>query len=176
MNWTSQITEIINEYGDSKTGDRILKVYREFTQGYNTEEIDRQIESGIFQVENYDQLVFIKAIPFSSMCKHHFLPFFGNVSIVYFPSKIILGLSKFPRIVYWFSRRFQLQEEFTIDVANYIYEKVKSPVAVFVKAVHTCMVVRGIRSNGEMETQYFVGNWSEGLKQEVLQKIGKGGE
>ena len=104
------------------------------------------------------EIVSIDNIEVKSLCSHHFMPFFGEAFIAYIPDQKILGLSKFARIVDYFSRRPQVQEELNKQIVDFIYEKTQ-PLAVgcLIKAVHTCMRHRGAKSNGEMVTLYVKG-------------------
>ncbi|KAL3307129.1 GTP cyclohydrolase 1 [Cichlidogyrus casuarinus] len=141
------IGEDPNREGLLRTPERASKSIAFFAKGYKMTINDRSIQEGIFHGENIkDDLVVIKDIDFFSMCEHHMIPFFGHVSIGYVPDKKILGLSKFARIVEIFSRRFQLQERLTDQIAQAV-EDVLSPkgVAVLVDAEHLCMVMRGVQ-------------------------------
>ena len=106
-----------------------------------------------------NEMVIVKDIPFSSMCEHHWLPMVGTVSIGYVPSDFVLGLSKFPRVVKYFSRQPQLQEHFTQQIGNYIFQ-ILSPVALFVEvnAEHMCVKCRGIESDCNTTTFYKKGD------------------
>lgn len=97
---------------------------------------------------NYDQMVFLGPIELKSMCSHHFKSFIGNCYISYVADKKIVGISKLARIVKWFMRRPQIQEELTKQIADYL-EKVLVPqgCAVYIEATHLCMVARGIEEN-----------------------------
>ena len=95
------------------------------------------------------QLIVVKGIQFSSICCHHLLPFFGEVHVGYLPHTRMVGLSKIPRVVEYFSRRPQTQERMTANIADYLKKGLEAKaVGVVVQATHTCMVARGIRANG----------------------------
>ena len=96
------------------------------------------------------QIVEVSNVPFFTFCEHHLLPFFGTVDILYIPSEgKILGLSKFCRIVDYFSRKFQNQERLTEQIASFVFENVPSlGVKVVARAQHMCMVARGIKALG----------------------------
>jgi GTP cyclohydrolase I len=99
--------------------------------------------------EGYDELVVARAIPFSSLCEHHLLPFSGLAHVGYLPDERILGLSKLARVVDHFSRRLQVQERLTAQVANFIAETVQPKgVGVVLEAEHLCMSLRGVRAGG----------------------------
>ena len=104
-------------------------------------------------------LIMVKDIPFTSMCEHHFMPFYGTVTVAYVPSTEIIGLSKIPRVVKYFSKRPQVQERFTEDIKQYLTE-ILYPLALFVevKATHTCVLCRGAESEAETETLSWFGD------------------
>ena len=99
--------------------------------------------------EGYDELVVARAIPFASLCEHHLLPFSGFAHVGYLPKERLLGLSKLARVVDHFSRRLQVQERLTAQVANFIAETVQPKgVGVVIEAEHLCMSLRGVRAGG----------------------------
>ncbi len=99
--------------------------------------------------EGYDELVVARAIPFASLCEHHLLPFTGLAYVGYLPAESLVGLSKLARIVEHFSRRLQVQERLTAQVANFIEETLQPKgVGVVLEAEHLCMSLRGVRSSG----------------------------
>jgi GTP cyclohydrolase I len=99
--------------------------------------------------EGYDELVVARAIPFASLCEHHLLPFTGFAYVGYLPDERLLGLSKLARVVDHFSRRLQVQERLTAQVANFIVETVQPKgVGVVLEAEHLCMSLRGVRASG----------------------------
>lgn len=98
-------------------------------------------------------------MPFSSWCEHHFLPFFGEIKITYIPDDKIIGLSKIPRIVEYFSKRPQLQERLGQDIADYLCRQVKPrgvKVEIF-NTTHTCVSCRGIQYDADTRTEYKIG-------------------
>ena len=99
--------------------------------------------------EGYDELVLAKAIPFSSLCQHHLLPFTGVAHVGYLPANRILGLSKLARVVELFARRLQLQERLTTQVADWLQAQLAPKgVGVVLEAEHLCMTLRGVRATG----------------------------
>lgn len=133
--------------GLQETPFRVLKAFMEYTKGYAEDPI--AILGKSFDVE-YDELVLIKAIPFNSMCEHHFAPFFGVAHVAYIPkNNVITGLSKFARLVDAYGYRFQVQERLTKQIADTI-EEVLDPlaVAVVIEGTHYCMCGRGVRKSG----------------------------
>ena len=102
----------------------------------------------LFKNTGYKDILILKKIPFYSLCAHHLLPMFGDVSIAYIPGTKIVGLSKLPRIVKYFASRLQVQEDFTRELADFLYKKLKAMgVLVVVKARHLCLEMRGARAN-----------------------------
>jgi GTP cyclohydrolase I len=99
--------------------------------------------------ERYDELVLAKAIPFSSLCQHHLLPFTGVAHVGYLPADRILGLSKLARVVERFARRLQLQERLTTQVADWLQAQLEPKgVGVVLEAEHLCMTLRGVQATG----------------------------
>lgn len=99
--------------------------------------------------EHYDELVLVRQIPFRSLCEHHLLPFHGVAHVGYLPAEHIVGLSKLARVVHWFASDLQTQERLTMDVAGWLDEHLEPKgVGVVIDAEHTCMTLRGVRSEG----------------------------
>lgn len=109
-----------------------------------------------------DSVVSLKGIPFHSLCEHHMLPFFGTVDVFYIPNGRVIGLSKIPRIVDFFSRRLQLQERLTQDIADYIVSVTGSKyVKVTLRDVqHLCVTMRGVQADCSTDTTVEVGDHS----------------
>lgn len=140
-----------------KTPYRIAKMYcDEIFSSLNDKGIDDLVEDcTTFPVENSGYPVVVKDIPFSSMCEHHWLPFFGHVTVTYIPSLEIIGLSKIPRIVKYFSKRPQVQERLTNEIGQFIIDVISPEyVRVEVSAVHTCVQCRGVESPCETYTVF----------------------
>ncbi len=161
--------------GLAKTPERAAKAMAFLTQGYqvNAEDI---LNSAKFK-EDYNQMIIVKDIEFYSLCEHHILPFMGKVHIAYIPNGYITGLSKLARVVETFSRRLQVQERLTVDIHDCI-RKVLNPkgVAVVIEATHTCMQMRGVRSqNSSTTTAEYSGGFMTSLKtrEEFLSLIQK---
>ena len=125
------------------TPKRVEKAYKFLTSGYAAN-IDLVLNNALFTVD-YSEMVIVKDIDFYSLCEHHLLPFFGKCHIAYIPSTHVIGLSKIPRLVDVFSRRLQVQERLTNQIADTIREKIAPiGVAVVVEATHLCMSMRGV--------------------------------
>jgi GTP cyclohydrolase IA len=126
-----------------KTPERVSKALQFMTAGY-TNDIDALLNGALFPIE-YDEMVIVKDIDFFSMCEHHLLPFFGRCHVGYMPNKKVVGLSKIPRLVDAFSRRLQVQERLTVEIAETLQSKLKAHgVAVVMEARHLCMMMRGV--------------------------------
>ncbi len=184
MSIEKAIREILIEIGEDperqglkNTPDRIARMYKELTVGYRVspQEI---INGAIFDIK-YDEMVIVKDIEFYSLCEHHLLPFFGTCHVAYIPNGKIIGLSKVPRIVEVFSRKLQIQEKMTVEIADFL-DKVLKPegVAVVAEAYHLCMAMRGIKkAKAKMLTSAMHGVFKEDERTriEFLSFIGKHG-
>ena len=109
--------------------------------------------------EDYDDMVVVKDIEFYALCEHHLLPFFGKAHVAYIPNGKIVGLSKIPRLVDMFSRRLQVQERLTTQIAEALEEALQPKgVAVVLEAVHMCMRMRGVeKQDSSMITSHVMG-------------------
>jgi GTP cyclohydrolase I len=135
--------EDIERDGLRRTPERVANALLELTKGYhmNVEEV---LNGALFEV-TYDEMVIVKDIEMFSLCEHHLLPFFGKVHVAYLPGKKVIGLSKIARLVEMFSRRLQIQERLTSQIAKTIEEAIApAGVGVVVEARHLCMMMRGI--------------------------------
>jgi GTP cyclohydrolase I len=132
-----------------KTPERVEKAFRFLTNGYR-QDIDVVLNGALFPIE-YDEMVIVRDIDFFSICEHHMLPFFGKCHVAYLPNKQIIGLSKMPRVVEVFSRRLQVQERLTTQIAETIQEKIKPKgTAVVIEAQHLCMMMRGVKKQNSV--------------------------
>jgi len=117
----------------------------DFLTGGHAQSVDEVLHGALFDVD-YDEMVMVKDIEFYSMCEHHLLPFFGRAHIAYVPNGKVVGLSKLPRIVDVFSRRLQVQERLTQQIAEAIEEAIQPQgVAIVIEAQHLCMMMRGVQ-------------------------------
>lgn len=134
-----------------RTPTRFWKSMRFLTSGYESNVHDI-VKDALFS-EAYDHMVVVKDIEFYSLCEHHLLPFYGRCHIGYIPSGKVLGLSKIPRIVEAFSRRFQIQERLTNQIGEALQEHLKPlGVGVIVDAYHLCMMMRGVQKQNSYTT------------------------
>lgn len=143
------------------TPERMEKAYSFLTRGYR-ENLADIVGHAVFE-EPYDQMVIVKDIDFYSLCEHHLLPFFGKAHVAYIPDGRLIGLSKIPRIVEHFSRRLQLQERLTNQIADCIQEAITPRgVAVVIEGFHLCMAMRGVeKQNAYMTTSAVLGDFRE---------------
>jgi len=131
-----------------ETPARVARMYAEMFSGLHT---DPSIHLKKFFTEEYDEMVLVRDITFNSMCEHHMLPFYGKAHIGYVPNGKVVGLSKLARVVEEVSKRPQVQERMTEQVANLLIEELDvKGVAVVIEASHSCMSIRGIRKPGSM--------------------------
>ncbi|KAI2801139.1 hypothetical protein RDWZM_009574 [Blomia tropicalis] len=147
-----------------KTPERAAKAFRYYTCGYNIK-LEDLLNDAIFN-EDHDEMVIVKDIEMFSLCEHHLTPIIGHVSIGYLPNKKVLGLSKLARVVEMFSRRLQVQERLTKQIANAITEAIKpNGVGVVIEAAHMCMVMRGVQKiNSKTITSTMLGEFRENPK------------
>jgi GTP cyclohydrolase IA len=126
-----------------RTPARVRQAFEFLTRGYN-EDPEALLKNALFTV-TYDEMVIVKDVEMFSLCEHHMLPFFGKVHVAYIPNGKVIGLSKIPRLIEIFSRRLQIQERLTTQIAQTI-QKVVQPqgVGVVIEARHLCMMMRGV--------------------------------
>jgi GTP cyclohydrolase IA len=128
-----------------KTPERVAKALRFFTQGYQ-QDVEGVFNGALYSVK-YDEMVVVRDIDFFSLCEHHLLPFYGKCHVAYIPNERVVGLSKIPRLVEVFSRRLQVQERLTVQIAESLQEKLNPQgVAVVIEARHLCMMMRGVET------------------------------
>lgn len=142
-----------------ETPRRFVDALRELGGGLRGDELMPTLTT--FERDS-DELVIVRGIEFSSLCEHHLLPFSGIATIGYIPRGRIIGLSKLPRLIRWFARQLSTQELLTHRVAGKLYDHLR-PIGcgVILRAHHSCMSCRGIRSSGEMITSAMLGAMRE---------------
>jgi GTP cyclohydrolase IA len=126
-----------------RTPDRVHRAYQHLMKGYK-EDAEAMLKKALFSVD-YDEMVIVKDVEMFSLCEHHMLPFFGKVHVAYIPKGKVIGLSKIPRLIEIFSRRLQIQERLTTQIAETIQNAIQPQgVGVVIEARHLCMMMRGV--------------------------------
>ena len=154
-NLTKQLLEEIGEdpsrEGLLKTPSRVSKAWSFFSRGYN-QDLDKIINNAVFNEDATDMVV-VRDVEFFSLCEHHLIPFFGRAHVAYLPNGKVIGLSKIPRIIDMFSRRLQVQERLTRQIAETVKE-ILDPigVAVIMEGQHMCMQMRGVEKQNSLTT------------------------
>ena len=157
------------------TPKRVARAWREYCQGYG-EDPGLHLSRTFEEVGGYDELVLLKDIPFQSHCEHHMAPIIGKASIAYMPKDRVVGISKLARVLNGYSRRLQVQERLTAQVAQCIWDNLHPQgVAVVIEATHGCMTGRGVRTPGvAMTTSRLIGCFLDDARsrKEVLSLMG----
>lgn len=155
--------------GLQRTPERVKKAYEFLTKGYN-EDPEVMLKKALFTV-TYDEMVIVKDVEMFSLCEHHMLPFIGKVHVAYIPNGKVIGLSKIPRLIEIFSRRLQIQERLTTQIAETIQNVIQPQgVGVVVEARHLCMMMRGVeKQHSQAVTSSMLGCFRE--EQETRQEF-----
>jgi GTP cyclohydrolase I len=165
-----------NREGLQRTPKRVARMYDELLAGYRDDPV-ALVNGAVFESE-YKNMVLVRDIEFYSLCEHHLLPFFGKAHVAYIPDGLIIGLSKIPRLVDLFSRRLQVQERMTGQIAGILNEIIQPKgVAVLVEGSHLCARMRGVKKpEANMVTSAFLGSFEtdEKLRIEFLAQLPKG--
>jgi GTP cyclohydrolase I len=178
------ITSLLTHIGEDpareglvRTPARVEKALQFLTSGY-TADLDGILNEALFTVD-YSEMVIVKDIDFYSLCEHHMLPFFGKCHVAYVPRTRVIGLSKIPRIVDVFSRRLQVQERLTNEIAETIREKIDPlGVGVIMQGTHLCMAMRGVeKQNSCTVTSAMLGTFRSDARTraEFLQLVQRSG-
>ena len=166
------IRELIIEIGEDptreglcNTPERIASAYKEIFSGY-----DSNSELSVQFSEDSESVV-IRDIQFYSMCEHHMLPFFGKIQLAYSPNGRVFGISKLVRLVEKYSKRLQIQERMTKNIADELFSNGVKGVAVIAQAEHLCMKMRGVRNNANVTTAAFRGSFEKKEEKENIIQI-----
>jgi GTP cyclohydrolase IA len=158
------IGEDPNRPGLLDTPGRVRRSLADLTRGYGQD--PREVVGRAIFEEAYDEMVVVKDIEMYSLCEHHLLPFFGKAHVAYLPKGRIVGLSKLPRLVEVFSRRLQVQERLTVQIAEALVELLDPQgVGVVIEAAHLCMMMRGVeKQNSKTTTSCLLGRFKDDEK------------
>ncbi len=162
--------------GLKNTPSRVVRAFEDWFSGYREDPVDF-LRRTFYQVDGYDEMIVLRYISFESHCEHHMAPIIGKVHIGYIPNKNVVGISKLARVVETFSRRLQVQETMTAQIANCIQDVLKPKgVGVVVEGSHQCMTTRGIHKEGvAMITSRLLGDFRSDsrTRSEFLNIIGR---
>ena len=162
--------------GLKNTPNRVVRAFEDWFSGYREDPVDF-LRRTFYQVDGYDEMIVLRDISFESHCEHHMAPIIGKVHIGYIPNKNVVGISKLARVVETFSRRLQVQETMTAQIANCIQDVLKPKgVGVVVEGSHQCMTTRGIHKEGvAMITSRLLGDFRSDsrTRSEFLNIIGR---
>ncbi len=144
-----------------RTPERVEQAWSFLTKGYRMD-LNKILNDAIFH-EDCNEMVLVRNIEYYSLCEHHLLPFYGRCHVAYLPDKKIIGLSKIPRIVDMFSRRLQVQERLTNQIADTLVEVLEPHgVAVVMDGTHLCMMMRGVeKQNSRATTSAMLGDFKD---------------
>jgi GTP cyclohydrolase IA len=160
------------------TPDRVVRSYEEFFRGYETDPVEL-LQRTFEEINGYDEMVVLKDIRFESHCEHHIAPIIGKAHIAYLPDRRVVGISKLARLVEVYSKRLQIQEKMTSQIANTLSEVLQPKgVAVVIEAAHQCMTTRGVHKPGvSMVTSSMLGAFRDDptTRREFLAMIGTPG-
>jgi len=166
------VRELIIEIGEDptreglrETPERIANMYKEIFGGYDS---DSELT---VQFSEDSDVVIVRDIQFYSMCEHHMLPFFGKINIAYSPNGKVFGISKLVRLVEKYSKRLQIQERLTKNIADELYSQGVKGVVVFADAEHLCMKMRGVRNNATLSSSAFRGIYENKEEKESIMTL-----
>ncbi len=166
------VRELIIEIGEDptreglrETPERIANMYKEIFGGYDS---DSEL---LVQFSEDSDVVIVRDIQFYSMCEHHMLPFFGKINIAYSPNGKVFGISKLVRLVEKYSKRLQIQERLTKNIADELYSQGVKGVVVFADAEHLCMKMRGVRNNATLSSSAFRGIYENKEEKESIMTL-----
>ena len=162
--------------GLAETPARVVRAYEEWFSGYATDP-EEFLRRTFEETDGYDEMVVLRDIRFESFCEHHMAPIIGRAHVAYLPHKRVVGISKLARVVEAYSRRLQIQEKLTAQIARTIQDVLRPRgVAVVIEATHHCMTTRGVHKSGvSMVTSRMLGAFRENsaTRREFLAMIGQ---
>ena len=161
----AEIGEDPTREGLTKTPERVANAYKEIFGGY-----DSSSELSV-QFSDDSEVVIVRDIQFYYMCEHHILPFFGKIQLAYSPNGRVFGISKLVRLVEKYSRRLQIQERMTKNIADELYSHGVKGVAVITEAEHLCMKMRGVKNNAAVSSAAFRGIYEKKEEKENIVNI-----
>ena len=169
--------EDVKREGLRDTPKRVVKAYEDWFSGYN-EDPKEVLKKTFSELEGYDEIIMLRDIRIESHCEHHIAPFIGSAHVAYLPNKRVVGISKIARITKIFSKRMQVQEKLTAQIANCIHDVLRPKgVAVVIEAQHQCMTTRGINAPGiSMVTSQLLGKFrtDSSTRREFFSMINQG--
>ncbi|HEX5981085.1 MAG TPA: GTP cyclohydrolase I FolE [Nitrososphaeraceae archaeon] len=161
-----ELGENPNREGLIGTPKRIAEMYEEIFSGYK---MNSELDVSFSEETN---AIIARDIQFYSMCEHHMLPFYGRIHIAYVPNGKVFGLSKLVRLAEKYSRRMQIQERLTTEIADEVSKRGVSGVIVIAEGEHLCMKMRGVRNNNSIMTIAYRGVFEEkGIRENILNLI-----
>jgi len=157
--------EDTNREGLKDTPKRVIKSYKEIFGGYEAD-VSAILNKKFYEISQYQDIILLKNINFTSTCEHHMLPFTGKVDIAYVPDKVVIGISKLARLVDAFSKRLQIQERMTVSIAESLFKHLQPKgVAIAVSASHSCMSFRGVMKEGSLlDSSHFIGCFKDDIQ------------
>ena len=160
--------------GLRETPARLVRAYREYFCGYE-QDPEQILQKTFEEIDGYDEMVLLRAIPFQSHCEHHVAPIIGHAWVAYVPNERVVGISKLARVVEAYAKRLQIQERLTAQIANCIEQVLKPKgTGVVIKATHHCMTSRGINKQGtELVTSRMLGCFRDNpmTRQELMSMV-----
>jgi len=160
--------------GLRETPARLVRAYREYFCGYE-QDPEQILQKTFEEIDGYDEMVLLRAIPFQSHCEHHVAPIIGHAWVAYVPNERVVGISKLARVVEAYAKRLQIQERLTAQIANCVEQVLKPKgTGVVIKAIHHCMTSRGINKQGtELVTSRMLGCFRDNpmTRQELMSMV-----
>ena len=164
-----------NREGLLATPERVVRAYEEWFGGYDVDPVDL-LQRTFEETEGYDEMVVLRDIRFESHCEHHMAAIIGRAHVAYLPNRRVVGISKLARLIEVYSKRLQIQEKMTAQIANTLNDVLQPKgVAVVIEAAHQCMTTRGVHKTGvTMVTSRMLGAFRDDstTRREFLSIIG----